>query len=144
MSNASDRAWNSPGLVYLNTRRPLYADTETNVSDDPAVKRVLCVQGSRRVEHKIYHYKTSISLMFMLTTLLGLTLKCSWCFTFKIGHELCSCTDLVRNMALKQHDRVMLQKAEDFLKVRASEWPAVVTGPALATLSRRKQNRPDI
>jgi len=34
-------------------------------------------------------------------------------------------------MALKQHDTLMLQKAENFLKFRAFEWPAVVSGPGL-------------
>jgi len=72
------------------------------------------------------------------------TLKASPSFALKIGHELRRCGDLVRNMALKKHDTDMLQKAEAFLKVRAFEWPAVVSGPALATLAVRKQNRPDI
>jgi len=39
---------------------------ETNVSDDPGAKHVLCVRGSKRVERKIYHSKTAISLMFSI------------------------------------------------------------------------------
>jgi len=39
-------------------------------------------------------------------------------------------------MVFKQHDTVMLQKAQDFLKIRAFEWLAAVSGPTLAILSR--------
>ena len=70
------------------------------------------------------------------------TLKSSPSFALKIGHELRRCADLVRNMALKQHDMDMLQKAEAFLKVRQFEWPVMISSPALATLASRKQNRP--
>ena len=39
---------------------------ETNVSDDPIAKHVLCVRQSKRAERKICNSKTSISLMYSI------------------------------------------------------------------------------
>lgn len=65
-------------------------------------------------------------------------------FGLRVGHELRRCGELARNIALKQHDKAMLKKAESFLQVRNFEWPSVVSGPALSTLSKQKQNKPDL
>ena len=65
-------------------------------------------------------------------------------FALKLGHELRRCGDLVRNIALKRHDQALLQKAKAFLQVRSFEWPALVSGAALSTLSTQKQNKPDL
>ena len=65
-------------------------------------------------------------------------------FALKVGHELRRSAELVRNVALKRHDQALLQKANEFLQVRSFEWPALVSGTALSTLSRQKQNKPDL
>ena len=65
-------------------------------------------------------------------------------FGLRVGYELCRCGELARNLALKQHDKAMLKKSESFLRVRNFEWPSVVSVPALYTLSKQKQNKPDL
>jgi len=72
------------------------------------------------------------------------SMGCRPSFALKIGHEMRRCAELVRNFALKRHDRDTLRKADDFLEVRKYEWPKVVSGHALSTLHRRKQNKPDM
>jgi hypothetical protein len=42
----------------------LYNYDETNVSDDPGAKRIICRRGLKRVERKMEHTKSCISLMF--------------------------------------------------------------------------------
>jgi len=65
-------------------------------------------------------------------------------FALKAGHELRRCDKLIRNVALKHHDSAMLQRANEYLEVRAYEWRAIVSGAAQSSLSRKKQNRPDL
>jgi len=64
-------------------------------------------------------------------------------FALKAGHELQRC-ELLGTVALKRHDHDMLKTAQAFLKVRAYEWRAMVSGAALSSLSRQKQSRPDL
>jgi len=40
---------------------------ETNITDDPGAKHVICHRGIKRVERKIYHSKTAVSLMFSIS-----------------------------------------------------------------------------
>ena len=40
---------------------------ETNITDDPGAKHVICHCGIKRVERKIYHSKTAVSLMFNIS-----------------------------------------------------------------------------
>ena len=42
----------------------IYNFDETNVTDDPDAKTVICRRGQNRVERKVSHSKTSISVMF--------------------------------------------------------------------------------
>ena len=42
----------------------IYNFDETNVTDDPGAKTVICRRGRNRVERKVNHSKTSISVMF--------------------------------------------------------------------------------
>ena len=39
---------------------------ETNITDDPGAKRVLCHRGVKRIERKMHHSKTAISLMYSI------------------------------------------------------------------------------
>ena len=66
-------------------------------------------------------------------------------FGLRVGHQLRRCGELGRSIALNwQHDKAMLKKAESFLQVGNFEWPSVVSGPALSTLSKQKQNKPHL
>ena len=42
----------------------LFNYDETNVPDDPGSKQVITRHGRNRVEHKVHHSKSSVSVMF--------------------------------------------------------------------------------
>jgi len=62
------------------------------------------------------------------------------CFATKVGHCLHKCAHVKRGLALRGKDDIMLEEAEQFIKLFSSEYTDLISSAAAATLSTRKNH----
>ncbi|KAK3751113.1 hypothetical protein QZH41_016240 [Actinostola sp. cb2023] len=61
----------------------------------------------------------------------------------KLGHSLKKCAQLVKTIALKRNDDIMLKKAKRFLELFENEWTTQISSRSLASMGAKKHNTID-
>ena len=62
----------------------------------------------------------------------------------KLGYSLASCAGILKTQAILKEENELKTVADDFLELYEREWKLHVSGRALATLSERKWNEPEV